>query len=100
MGLQTEQRQQQPHVACTSCGRKFRYPLEFAGRTARCACGSAILIPMPHDPGEADEYDLAPEPTPKPAAAAAAHAGPAVGLSAGPGSADVAGAAAPPPPTT
>ena len=61
MASEIEQREQ-PHVGCSSCGRKFRYPPEMAGHTVRCQCGSAIRIPMPHDPDESDEYDLAPEP--------------------------------------
>ena len=90
MASEVEQREQ-PQVACTSCGRRFRYPPEKAGRTVRCTCGAAILIPMPHDSGDdSDEYDLAPEPEAKraPVAAAVAKMSPAVGLAAAPGAAD------------
>ena len=89
MASEVEQREQ-PHVGCSSCGRKFRYPPEKAGHTVRCKCGSAIRIPMPHDAGdESDEYDLAPEPEVKRAPlAATTKASPAVGLAAAPGAAD------------
>ena len=99
--------QQPEHIACTSCGRKFRYKIELAGRTVKCPCGSAILVPKPAPVAaaageEADpfanvdwgEYDLA-EPAQAPPKAAtpvrapaAPAASPAVGLAAAPGAAD------------
>jgi hypothetical protein len=67
------QQQSHPPISCTSCGRKFRYRPELGGRTVKCPCGSAILIPKPEKlfaDGDApdDEYDVAPDPkelTPK-----------------------------------
>lgn len=65
---------QPEHISCTSCQRKFRYKVELAGRTVKCPCGSAILVPRPPEPGPAvigdgdapqDEYDFAPVPEPK-----------------------------------
>src|SRR5215213_6848377 len=67
------QNQEHPPISCTSCGRKFRYRPELGGRTVKCPCGSAILIPKLRaltEPGDApdDEYDVTPDPkelTPK-----------------------------------
>jgi hypothetical protein len=83
------QQQEQPHITCTTCGKKFRYKPEMAGRSVKCVCGAAIIIPRPHSAAGDDDsaYDVVEAPAPRrPAAAAAAPV--AVGLAAGPGAAD------------
>jgi DNA-directed RNA polymerase subunit RPC12/RpoP len=91
-----ESQQDQPQVHCATCGKRFRYKPELAGRTVKCPCGAAILVPRPRptvveDGDEPDkEYDFAdPEPVRPAKTAAALIAAPApVGLAAPAGAAD------------
>src|SRR5438045_1368166 len=69
------QQPQLQQITCTTCGKRFRYRAELAGRMAKCACGARIIIPR---------VQLSAEPSPAPAARPA----PAVGLAARAGAAD------------
>ena len=87
-----QQQQDRPPITCATCGKRFRYKPELAGRTAKCACGATLFIPKPHAPtatpdGDDGEYDVAPDP-PEKRPAAAASVAPPVGLAAGAGTAD------------
>lgn len=36
-------------ATCSSCGAKYRLPVEYAGRTARCKkCGTKFAVPAEH----------------------------------------------------
>ena len=54
-----------PRFSCPSCGKSFRWKPEFAGRSAKCACGAKLVVPAEAPPtsGAAD-IPLAPEPKP------------------------------------
>src|SRR3954471_15865206 len=93
---QQESQQEQPQIHCATCGKRFRYKPELAGRTVKCPCGAAILVPRPkpsviEDGDDPDkEYDFAdPEPV-RPATPSVALAPPLppVGLAAPVGAAD------------
>jgi DNA-directed RNA polymerase subunit RPC12/RpoP len=105
MSLSSSDVSQQEKIVCSACSRKFRYKPELAGRTVKCPCGSAILVPKPQPKpapaataagGEEDpfasvewgEYDVAPEPAAPPRPAVAAQAIAPVGLAAPAGAAD------------
>src|SRR4051794_21270498 len=48
--------------ACGTCGRRYRWKPELAGRSVRCACGRAMTYPLGEPAGdEADLYDVAPD---------------------------------------
>ena len=87
--------QEQPQITCTTCGKRFRYKPELAGRTVQCPCGAAIIIPRPRSSQSPDaeddqgEYDFAAQPETK---------RPPVGLAAGPAAADAPATAPPAPP--
>jgi hypothetical protein len=34
-----------PRFSCPSCGKSFRWKPEFAGRSAKCACGAKLVVP-------------------------------------------------------
>lgn len=57
-------------IVCDSCGRRFKWKPELAGKHAKCLCGQSILIPA--EPPEDDLYSFAepepPKPTPRPIA--------------------------------
>jgi hypothetical protein len=48
------------HFACPNCKKPYRVKEELAGKTARCACGKQIKIPVPKPAAEpiADLTDL------------------------------------------
>jgi DNA-directed RNA polymerase subunit RPC12/RpoP len=87
--------QQLGQLTCTTCGKRFRYRPDLAGRTVKCPCGARIMVPrvqMPvtpvYTPDDAPdrEYDMtgsasAPKST-------RATTVPPVGLSAHAGAAD------------
>ena len=54
-----------PRFSCPSCGKSFRWKPEFAGRSAKCACGAKLVVPAeaPATPGAVD-VPLAPETKP------------------------------------
>jgi hypothetical protein len=54
-----------PRFSCPSCGKSFRWKPEFAGRSAKCACGAKLVVPSeaPSPSGAAD-IPLAPESKP------------------------------------
>jgi DNA-directed RNA polymerase subunit RPC12/RpoP len=70
---------------CTSCGRRFTWKRDIAGRKVRCKCGESIRVPKSVDSqasSKDDTYELdfekadAPrEPLPSEQAAAPAHGG-------------------------
>jgi hypothetical protein len=35
-----------PRFSCPTCGKSYRWKLEFAGRSAKCACGAKLVVPM------------------------------------------------------
>src|SRR4051812_20482052 len=50
-------------IVCPSCGKRFRWKPEFAGRSVKCPCGTVISIAAepahaPQPPDE-DTYDFA-----------------------------------------
>jgi DNA-directed RNA polymerase subunit RPC12/RpoP len=48
---------------CSACGKQYRWKPEFAGRTAKCACGAKLVVPLQAPPTpDAAEIPLAPEP--------------------------------------
>ena len=34
-----------PRFSCPSCGKNYRWKPEFAGRSAKCACGAKLVVP-------------------------------------------------------
>jgi uncharacterized Zn finger protein (UPF0148 family) len=51
-----------PRFSCPTCGKSFRWKPEFAGRSAKCACGAKLVVPT-EAPAASDAADipLAPE---------------------------------------
>jgi DNA-directed RNA polymerase subunit RPC12/RpoP len=92
--VQQPGQQQLGQLTCTTCGKRFRYKPDLAGRTVKCPCGARIMVPrvqMPvFTPDDAPdrEYDMtgsaAPASKPKRVTTAIAP----VGLSARAGAAD------------
>jgi DNA-directed RNA polymerase subunit RPC12/RpoP len=78
---------QQPlgQITCTTCGKRFRYKSDLAGRTVKCPCGAQIMVPrvqMPvapvYAPDDAPdrEYGMTgAAPATKPPVGLSAHAG-------------------------
>ena len=51
-----------PVVACGSCGKKYVWKPQLAGRKVKCACGDVILVPRMESDDPHDEYELADAP--------------------------------------
>jgi hypothetical protein len=51
-----------PRFSCPACGKSYRWKPEFAGRSAKCACGAKLVVPSdaPSTPAAAG-IPLAPE---------------------------------------
>src|SRR5688500_3759430 len=59
---------------CASCGRRYRWKQQLAGRKVKCACGGEMIYP-PAAPVDGDDlYDVV-EPDPRAAPAMAASTG-------------------------
>lgn len=79
-------------VRCAACGRAFKWKPELSGRTMRCPCGTAVLVPArdaaksgldgDDDRGEYDFAEPAAPPPRKPATTLASAAAATVGLAA------------------
>ena len=83
---------EQKQVRCATCGRGFEWKPELAGRTVKCACGTAVRVAASVEPAvgadeDSGEYDFA-EPAPAPKPRVTVIAAPPVGLAAPAGSAD------------
>ena len=55
-----------PRFNCPACGKSFRWKPEIAGRSAKCACGSKLVVPT-EAPAAAAPPPPAPAPTTTPA---------------------------------
>jgi hypothetical protein len=52
-----------PRFSCPACGKSFRWKPEFAGRSAKCACGGKLVVPAEATlTSDAAGIPLAPEP--------------------------------------
>src|SRR5436190_22858113 len=54
----------QPMIVCPSCGKRYSWKAELAGRKIKCKCGQVTTVPAgaPEAPIAEDSYDLADEP--------------------------------------
>jgi DNA-directed RNA polymerase subunit RPC12/RpoP len=83
--VQQSGQEQLGQITCATCGKRFRYKSDLAGRTVKCPCGAQIMIPrvqMPvYTPDDAPdrEYDMGAAPkrvvTTVPPVGLSAHAG-------------------------
>lgn len=58
-------------IVCGTCGKKYNWKPELAGRKVKCGCGGIILVPQVESDDPHDEYELAEAPE-EPAAPRAA----------------------------
>ena len=58
-----------PRFSCPTCGKSYRWKPEFAGRSAKCACGAKLVVPA-QAPSASSAADIALTPESNRAAAA------------------------------
>src|SRR5689334_2128033 len=53
-----------PRFSCNSCGKKFAWKPEIAGKKAKCKCGAVITVPA-KDPSKVSKPAPKPQPVPE-----------------------------------
>jgi hypothetical protein len=51
-------------IVCPSCGKRYAWRAELAGRAVKCACGNVMHVHVPHGQVRDESYDLVPEDAP------------------------------------
>jgi len=52
------------HFSCAACGRRYKWKPALAGRSATCACGRSIAVPLNSTTPDDELYDVSETPRP------------------------------------